>query len=214
MESKPRLASVDGLLNHFLQTPVTQQYLGLDHLTTKVRRKVNFKIKGLKEIRQFSHSSVQTICHLMAMHLELLTRHRRLKSSKLLPEQVNAPYCREIAITVSNPGSVYSYAKNGVLITQSRIDGALQKAVPKSMRVCVLSVSHYPFLAGHPGDRQLYDSLGHEYYLPHMPNDAYTMEVDCQYCASQGIITCYQKQLYLFSAAGPLSILEMDILGP
>lgn len=80
-----------------------------------------------------------------------------------MTEQANDPQFREVANTVGNLGFVKSYDRNGVLMRQARIDGAVEMVVPTSSLFGILYLAHSPVLAGHPGERQLYDTLRLEY---------------------------------------------------
>lgn len=115
------------------------------------------------------------------------------------PLQGSCKYCRQ-------PGSANSYDRSRVLIIQAQINGVLQKALPTSLRARILYLAHFPILAGHPGEKQLYDTLRHEYYCPHMAHAAYSIGPGCQSGAEHGTIACHFKQLPLFSESGPLCI--------
>lgn len=68
--------------------------------------------------------------------------------------------------------------------------------------------------ASHPGEKRFYDTLQQEFYWTHMSSDAYTMVADCQSCTAQGTRNLRPKKFRLFSAAGPLQFVAMDILDP
>lgn len=94
------------------------------------------------------------------------------------------------------------------------IDGSAQKVVQAILRPWELYISHCPALAGHAGERLLYDSLESEFYWLYMANDAYATGADCQSCAAKETRDHHRKELRLFPAARPLQFVEMDILGP
>lgn len=62
------------------------------------------------------------------------------------------------------------------------MNGALQKFIFTSLPVSILYSKHYSVSACHAGKKMLGLTL-HECYLPHMVNNSYHAEADCQYCA-------------------------------
>lgn len=62
------------------------------------------------------------------------------------------PYCREIANSIGNPVSIYSYERGIVSISTSTIDGSLQKVVLASQRAQPLYLAPHPVLSGHQGN--------------------------------------------------------------
>lgn len=56
-------------------------------------------------------------------------KDRPITTSKFLNEQTSDPHSREVESPVGELGISYSYGRYGIVIWQSRIDGALQKFV-------------------------------------------------------------------------------------
>lgn len=71
-----------------------------------------------------------------------------LITSEFMTEQANDPYCREITSTVSTSWSTYWCDRDRVLTIQSRIGGALQKAVSSLLHAGVLYLSRCLVVAG------------------------------------------------------------------
>lgn len=82
------------------------------------------------------------------------------------------------------------------------------------MRRRHLLLSHYHLLAGHSGQRRMYDTMRRDYYWPHMANDVAEIINQCQSCARNRGHVKLQRQLQLFPASGPLEFVALDILGP
>lgn len=57
--------------------------------------------------------------------------------------QGNDTYCNQIASVVGKPNSLYLYDRNGILVRQSKIEGAVQKV----SRTCRASFSHFVSVA-------------------------------------------------------------------
>lgn len=106
------------------------------------------------------------------------------------------------------------YDQETVLVRQSKVYGDVQKFVLESLLVQLLYTSHYPVLFCHSVGIRLYDTLRREFHSPHINNDAYTRTAYFLSCTVQGTRSHHQKKLYLFPAAGPLKLVEMEILGP
>lgn len=94
-------------------------------------------------------------------------------------------YCGEVVLAGGEPGTLYSYDREGVLVKQSKIDGSGQKVLPASICSLVLYMAHYHVFGGHPGERRLYHTLRGEFYWPHMANEECTTVANCQTCAAR-----------------------------
>lgn len=93
--------------------------------------------------------------------------------------------------------------RNGDLICQAEIAGALQKVLAMSLRISVLYSFHYLVFAGHSDERQLYNTMRREYYRLHISNDGCSTVPHCLFCTGQGKTATYLKQVRLFRAAEP-----------
>ena len=152
-------------------------------------------------------------------HASLLTDSAKLDEpitvEELAQEQKADRYCQSIAELVGKPQSQFDVDRRGLLVRKSRIDGALQKLVPTSLRARVLRLAHYPLIAGHPGARRMYDTLRAQFYWPHMANDIFQAVRDCRSCARvRGTTYKHRRFLRLFPAEYPLQFIAIDLLGP
>lgn len=70
------------------------------------------------------------------------------------------------ARTVRKENYTFPYDADGVFIRVSAIDRASQRYVPAVLRPRLLRLCYYSLLAGHLGERRMYDSLRWEFYWP------------------------------------------------
>ena len=136
---------------------------------------------------------------------------------EFLQEQARDPYCQERMekLGLEEEGAVFEIDQFGILCRRAKLDGAMQKVVPKTLRDRLLYLSHYPRLAGHPGQSTMYNSLRRQFFWPFMANDVYQMVKECRSCAAvRGTPFRHQKFLKLFPATGPMEFVAMDFLGP
>ena len=90
-----------------------------------------------------------------------------------------------------------------------------QIVVPQTLRARILSLAHYPKLAGHPGQTRMYYTLRRGYYWPHMAADVFDTVRNCHQCAKNRIrLRKRTNPLALFPATVPLRSVAIDILGP
>lgn len=68
-------------------------------------------------------------------------------------------------------------------------------------------------MAGHAGQRKLYDSMRRELYWPHTTKDFYTTVCHCSACAQNRMDPKPRKKLQLFLANGRLKFIVIDIFG-
>lgn len=67
-------------------------------------------------------------------------------------------------------------------------------------------------MAGHPGQRRLYDSIRREFYWPHMDNNDYTTVSNCTAGAQNWVETKLRRRLQLFPASSPVASVAINIL--
>lgn len=88
-----------------------------------------------------------------------------------LQQQAHNNKCCQAAIAVGKQNTRFGYNTNSVLVQVSLIDSASQKYVPAALRARILSLCHYSLMAGHLGERQMYDTIHRDLYWPHVEND-------------------------------------------
>lgn len=78
---------------------------------------------------------------------------------EIISAQSNDPYFRSTFAYVRKPNTLFNAESDGVLVSVSPLNGASQRVVPVSIRPRFLHLSHYSLLAGHPGQRWMYDCM-------------------------------------------------------
>lgn len=136
------------------------------------------------------------------------------KTEYFIRKQTADNFCRQMVQTVRRPYSAYSYDKYGFLVRRAHFDVLIHYFVPKTLQATMLYFSHYSIMAGHPGSRGFYDTMGAYLYWPHMPNGFYATFKDCCSCAANKV-SMYenQKHLRLFTPIVLLSFVAMDVSG-
>lgn len=94
----------------------------------------------------------------------------------------NSNYC-PASSRVGPPGSPSHNNRSSFSVRTAPIAGAVQKGVHRSEHPCLLCHSYYPTLAGHQGERRMYDSMQREYDWSHMANEVYKSVRNCHKCA-------------------------------
>lgn len=106
--------------------------------------------------------------------------------NSFLLEQAHDTYCKIATLQRGHTSTEFHVDHHGLLFRKSAIDEAIQNVVPEYLRSRILYVSHYPSIAGLPGQRRMYDSLRQAYYWIHMATDVYTTTAQCTSCARNG----------------------------
>lgn len=75
-------------------------------------------------------------------------------------------------------------------------------------------LSYHPPIAGHPGQRRIYDMLRHEIFWQQVAADAEHIVSEYQGCARNNPTYCHKQNRQHFPAAAPLEFIAMDILEP
>ena len=132
---------------------------------------------------------------------------------ELVVAQHNDAFCAEISRRL-NEGVKMPFAEddNGLLVRTANSDH--QIVIPHSLKQRVLTLNHYPLLAGHPGGRKLYQRIKRHFYWPALAVDCYALVRNCTECAKNRIkLRKNVGPLKLFPAKAPLESVSIDILG-
>lgn len=78
----------------------------------------------------------------------------------------------------------------------------------------ILYLSKFAPVAGHAGQRKMYDTLWHSYRWPHMGSDVYATIAKCEGYIKNGNRLRHRHRMNFFPATGPLGFVAMDTLGP
>lgn len=93
---------------------------------------------------------------------------RPITAHDSIHKQAKDSYCFQASSTVGLLGSTFNYDGNEFLVRTAPIKGAVRTVVPTSLQPRLLNHSHNPTLAGHQGERHLYESMRQEDYWPHL----------------------------------------------
>lgn len=136
-----------------------------------------------------------------------------LSTKNTIRKQSSDAFCRFVMSRFGQPHSSNHVDKYGIFVFHSQIDGALQTIVPQLLSERVLFLSCHPPIAGHPGMRLMYDTLGRDFYCVHVANGVYGVVNKCKSCARNCPRYRHKRLLQVFFAMKPLDFVAMDILG-
>lgn len=131
----------------------------------------------------------------------------------LIHEQAKDSDCHQASFTVGLPGLPFNYDTNGLLRRTASTNKVVQKAIPTSLQLRLLHHSSYPSLAGHSGERHMFDSVPIECYWPHMGNDFYTSLKDCLESAWNKPFDRRRRVLQVFPPSGRLEFESKTLHG-
>lgn len=107
------------------------------------------------------------------------------------------------------------YDEEGILVRVSPRDGAVQRVVPAELRERLLTLAHYPKVAGHPGRDKLFATIRREYFWPGMSMDCSRLVQQCPSCARKRLKGQRRvSKMNLFPPSNPLEFVALDLLGP
>jgi len=134
----------------------------------------------------------------------------------LFEAQVEDEWCRALWKTIDqkvNPGLV----EEDGLLRKEYNDGFPPKYLaPESLRERILTLGHYPRLAGHPGSRRLAKTVGRTWFWLSMARDCALFVRRCPSCQAARLQQTPKRTvpLCLFPPSRPLEFIAVDILGP
>lgn len=89
----------------------------------------------------------------------------------ILEEQKKDSLCQDLFKQLDDTDSLYLPNQHGILSRRYRPDGSTPQVIPAILRSAILYHSLDPWLAGHTGRRQMYDTTRRFFYFPHMAKD-------------------------------------------
>lgn len=101
----------------------------------------------------------------------------------VLHHQDTDTFCKKALENVGQANAWYTVNKNRLIVRMAPIDGAVQVVVAPALRSRLMYQSNYAVMAGHSGQRGIYDSARRAFHLPHVVNDVYTTAINCSACA-------------------------------
>lgn len=100
-------------------------------------------------------------------------------SAKFITAQSRDANCQAACISAGTPITCVNINSYEVLARVLPLDGASQRGISASLRPRVLHHCHYFFLAGHHGERGMYDSIRMDLYWPDTASYIYKTVRDC-----------------------------------
>lgn len=134
--------------------------------------------------------------------------------SRIIAEQAIDPYSCAATLYTGTPQSEFHTDSFGILAQKSLFDELIQIVVSASLLRRMLYSCHYPPIAGHLGQRRIYDTLCCYFCLPHMASEVQHTVAKCVSCARTGSKYRHKRCLQLFPAYGPLEFVVIDVLCP
>lgn len=108
----------------------------------------------------------------------------------------------------------YRIDKNELVVGVASIYDPFQIVVSQAFCNRLLYHAHQNVTAGHPSQRQMYESMQTEFCWPHMTNNVYTTASSCNKGAHNGTSLKLKRGLQLFPASDPIEFVAIEILGP
>lgn len=86
-----------------------------------------------------------------------------LTTKSFVSAQEDDAYCRKLAEETETSDSQYSYDERSIVSRRARLDRAAQNLDPTSLQERVLAYKQAFTVSGHPGARQMYDTMRRSY---------------------------------------------------
>lgn len=139
------------------------------------------------------------------------TKHEILEAKRL------ESFCKTVLARNSRKvDRIFEEGQHGILRRRhSQEDDILQILLHGSLRPRLLTLAHHYRLGEQPDQKRMYNRLRVVYYWPHMVADVAARVHACVPCANKWVrLRKRTAPRQLFPTDGPLSSLEMVILGP
>lgn len=132
---------------------------------------------------------------------------------KIIRDLQHDIFCLTAATKIGQRSCKSTVDEESLLIRKAHTNGAIQIMLPSSFRRRVLMVSHYPSIAGHHGQRRMYETLGRTFYWPQIGADVDCTVRNCTSCAQHNQKYCPSRNMQLISASRSLEFAAVDIVG-
>lgn len=99
------------------------------------------------------------------------------------------------------------------LVRKASVNRALQKCVSVALRTCIVYLSQYPKLGGHPREGSMYDIMRLHLFWLYIANDVLMTVERHGSCAQNGFRKKHEGKLQNLQAAGSLESVLINILG-
>lgn len=129
---------------------------------------------------------------------------------ELMTEQALAEYCRAASLNVCDAGFKFNADQRRLHAQKSIVNDSIQIVEPTSLWARILYLVRHPLMAGHTGQRQIYETMRRLYYRPHMVNDAYTAIPICGSSVQKGSRHRHRRPLKLFIVPNTCRFIEFQ----
>lgn len=168
-------------------------------------------LKSVMTKHQDGIRQIMTICSARTLPK---TGDARIANARLRSAQQAAEWeCSQAARTAVHQKLLFQYIHKAMLFWELQVDGAIERFVPASLRELIRYLVQFPRLMGNLKEWQMYEKIPQNYYWPPMVSKVYTTDRQCRTCMLDSAQTWHQWNLQLFSLAGPMEFLAINIFG-
>lgn len=132
---------------------------------------------------------------------------------KLIRALQHDTFCRSATSLVWQRNYEFTLNKEGLLVCMAHIDGTVLVVRAPSLRQRVLAMSHYSPIAGHPGQRRMYDTVKRTFHWLYMATDVDYVVRNCKTCFRDNPKYHHRRHMQLFPVRGPFEFVAMKIVG-
>ena len=101
---------------------------------------------------------------------------------ELMKEQQLDVYCQSLLQRMEKIESEYSVDDRGLMVRRDPKTDRTQIYIPESLRERIMTLGHYPQIAGHPGGTRMYQNLRREVFWPRMAIEIHQFVQNCLMC--------------------------------
>lgn len=122
--------------------------------------------------------------------------------------------CLLVSMSVGKRNTCFYVKMNGLFVRVFPLHGVLYRIVSSYVRRSILHLRQFSVLAVHPGEHQMYESVGTKLYYGHMTDETYASVGDCRSSEHKRTHGKRKPGLKLLYPDIALGYICMDILGP
>ena len=90
---------------------------------------------------------------------------------QLMNDQLPDDYCQSLLQLMMERETEYSVDDRGLIVRLDPKTGRTLICIPKSLRERIMTLGHYPLIAGHPDGTRMYQNIRRELFWPRMAID-------------------------------------------
>lgn len=108
---------------------------------------------------------------------------------------------------------MFTFVTEGTLVRISPIEGVSQRKILITLWLRIRHECHHSVLLENSGELQIYDTMQKHFYWPHMASNVYDIVAKSTSCTRSSRTRKKNQKLRLFSQAGRLTFVTINILG-